>query len=145
MKHFLNLMRNFFASVLALIMAFIPFSGGKENKSEGDVRLKVAMVSDVHIDRRLPVGQLALMNCYEDMKGFSPDAIAVLGDLTNYGDYATTERFFQITKEKIPAGIQPIIIPSGSPIMAPRAKPAKATFELSRICMGSVAPSGFFV
>ena len=110
MKHFLNLLRNFFASVLALIMAFIPFSGGRESKTENELKLKVAIVSDVHIDRRLPVGQMALVNCYKDMNAFGPDAVAVLGDLTNYGDYATTERFFQITKETVDDGVQPIVI-----------------------------------
>ncbi len=110
MSHVLNLLRNFFASVLALLMAFIPFSGGRESKAENELKLKVAIVSDVHIDRRLPVGQIALKNCYEDMNAFGPDAVAVLGDLTNYGDYATTEKFFQITKDTVDNGVQPIVI-----------------------------------
>lgn len=110
MNNFLTLLKHFFTSVLAILLAFIPFSGGKEAKTEDTLRLRVAMVSDVHIDRRLPVGQLALMNCYEDMNALDPNAVVVLGDLTNYGDYATTERFFQITKEKVADGVQPIII-----------------------------------
>lgn len=110
MKHVITLLRNFFAAFLAFFMAFIPFSGGKEAKTEDELKLKVAMVSDVHIDRRLPVGQLALMNCYEDMNSLGPDAVAVLGDLTNYGDYATTERFFQITKDKVADGVTPVVI-----------------------------------
>ena len=110
MDKVLLIIKRFFASVLAFILAFIPFSGGKKNISEGEVKLKVAIVSDVHIDRRLPIGQAALANCYEDMNKLEPDAVAVLGDLTNYGDYATLERFFEITTEHVDDDIAKLII-----------------------------------
>ena len=110
MDKVLLIMRRFFASVMAFILSFIPFSGGKGNVSEEDVTLKVAIVSDVHIDRRLPVGQAALINCYKDMNMLSPDAVAVLGDLTNYGDYATLERFFELTEKYVDPDISKLII-----------------------------------
>ena len=110
MDKVLLIFKRFFASVLAFIMAFIPFSGGKKNISADEVRLKVAIVSDVHIDRRLPIGQTALVNCYKDMNSLDVDAAAVLGDLTNYGDYATTERFFQLTDKYLDKNVKPLII-----------------------------------
>ncbi len=110
MDKVLLILRRFFASVLSVILAFIPFSGGRNPKTDDVLTLKVAIVSDVHIDRRLPLGQAALRNCYQDMNAFSPDAVAVLGDLTNYGDYATVKRFFEITTAEVPAQTKKLII-----------------------------------
>ena len=110
MEYVKVILRRFLASVLSVILAFVPFSGGRGPKTGDELRLKVAIVSDVHIDRRLPVGQLALKNCYQDMLGFDPDAIAVLGDLTNYGDYATLEKFFQITAQEVPDSVKMLVI-----------------------------------
>ena len=110
MSHVLSLLQRFWASVMAFIMAFIPFSGGRNAKTEEEVTLRVALVSDVHIDRRLPLGQSALKACYNDMNGFDLDAAAVLGDLTNYGDFATLERLFEITSDSLKAGVKPLVI-----------------------------------
>ena len=111
MSNVLNLIRQFFTVVLSVILAFIPFSGSASfEEKDPDVKLTVAIVSDVHIDSRLPVGQLALKSIYMDMNKFEPDGVAVLGDLTNYGDYTTTERFFEITADTLDSGIQPVII-----------------------------------
>ena len=104
------LLQRFFSGVLAFILAFIPFVNGKKPKDPGDAVCKVALVSDVHIDGRLPAGQLALRNCYKDMLSLSPDGIAVLGDLTNYGDKATLERFFEITKETVGDTVPTVVI-----------------------------------
>ena len=104
------LLKRFVSAVLAFFLAFIPFANGNKTKDPGEAVCKVALVSDVHIDRRLPVGQLALQNCYRDMMGLDPDAVAVLGDLTNYGDKATLERFFEITKAEVKDGVTPVII-----------------------------------
>ena len=101
MSHVIFLIRRYLSMLLAFVLALIPFTGGTGSKSDAEVRLKAAIVSDVHIDRRLPVGQLALKNCYKDMLSLSPDAAVVLGDLTNYGDKATLERWFEITKEEL--------------------------------------------
>ena len=111
MSNVLLLIRNFFATILSVVLAFIPFSGSATLEKEDDtVLLSMAIVSDVHIDRRLPVGQLALRTIYADMNSFHPDGIAVLGDLTNYGDYATLEKFFRITADAFDEGVQPVII-----------------------------------
>ena len=110
MENVLTMLRRFVSMVLAFFLALVPFANGNKTKDPGEVRCKVAVVSDVHIDRRLPAGQLALRNCYQDMLGLSPDGIAVLGDLTNYGDKATLERFFEITQEEIPDSVTPVVI-----------------------------------
>ena len=104
------LLQQFVSAVLAFFLAFLPFANAKKPKDPGDTVCKVALVSDVHIDRRLPAGQLALRNCYQDMQSLSPDGIAVLGDLTNYGDKATLERFFEITKEELSNDVTPVVI-----------------------------------
>ena len=109
MNNVMTLLRRFFAGVLSFFLAMIPFSGHSEKKAE-DVRLKAAIVSDVHIDSRLPLGQTALKTCYRDMNNLDPDCEVVLGDLTNYGDYATTERFFQITRDTVKEGLTPVVI-----------------------------------
>ena len=78
MENVLTMLRRFVSMVLAFFLALVPFANGNKTKDPGEVRCKVALVSDVHIDRRLPAGQLALRNCYQDMLGLSPDGIAVL-------------------------------------------------------------------
>ncbi len=110
MEYVKLILKRFVSAVLAFFLAFIPFANGNKTKDPGEAVCKVALVSDVHIDRRLPVGQLALQNCYRDMMGLDPDGVAVLGDLTNYGDKATLERFFEITKAEVKDGVTPVII-----------------------------------
>ena len=110
MSNVLLLLRRFFAAVLSVILSFIPFSGSALFEKAEEEKTTVAIVSDVHIDRRFPVGQTALINCYEDMNTFHPDGVLVLGDLTNYGDYATTERFFELTKKYVNEDAVPVVI-----------------------------------
>ena len=109
MSHVLFLLRRYAAMFLAFVLALLPFSGAVKEERDDSVRLKAAIVSDVHIDRRFPIGQLALKNCYSDMRSLSPDAAVVLGDLTNYGDRATLERFFEITRDEL-GDMQPVVI-----------------------------------
>lgn len=104
------LLRRFVSSVLAFFLAFFPFANAKKPKDPGNTVCKVALVSDVHIDARLPLGQRALQNCYQDMMTLSPDGVAVLGDLTNYGDKETLEQFFEITKQELKSDVTPVII-----------------------------------
>ncbi len=110
MTHVINLIRRYLAMALALIMALIPFSGSVKNEKDDSVLLKAAVVSDVHIDRRFPIGQLALKNFCRDALSLSPDAAVVLGDLTNYGDKATLERYFEITTDAFGSSVQSVVI-----------------------------------
>ena len=104
------LLKRFFSVTLAFVLAFLPFTGGTGQKVSGEVRMKAAIVSDVHIDRRFPLGQLALKNFYRDANAFAPDAAVVLGDLTNYGDKASMAQFFALTKASLDAAVTPVII-----------------------------------
>ena len=110
MSHAIQLLRRYLSMFLAFLLALIPLSGAVKEEKDESIRMSAAIVSDVHIDRRLPLGQLALKNCYRDMLSLSPDAALVLGDLTNYGDYATLERFFEITKDSLGDETTPVII-----------------------------------
>lgn len=110
MSNVVLLLRRFFAAILSVILAIVPFSGSALFEKAEEEKTTVAIVSDVHIDRRFPVGQTALVNCYLDMNSFDPDGVLVLGDLTNYGDYATTERFFEITKKYVNEDAVPVVI-----------------------------------
>ncbi len=67
-------------------------------KSPDDLKLNVALISDVHIDSRLPCGKYLLGKAFEEMDTCSAktDAVVVAGDLTNYGEEAGIEDFFQI-------------------------------------------------
>lgn len=62
-----------------------------------DVLLSVSMLSDIHLDNRVVLGdrifELAL-NGIE--KGEAVDAVLFSGDLTNYGDAASIEGFFRL-------------------------------------------------
>ena len=109
MSNAIHLLRRYFSMFLAFLLALIPLSGAIQEDRDESIRMSAAIVSDVHIDRRLPLGQLALKNCYRDMRSLSPDAALVLGDLTNYGDYATLERFFEITKASL-GDVAPVVI-----------------------------------
>ena len=110
MSHAIHLLRRYLSMFLAFLLALIPLSGAVKEEKDESIRMSAAIVSDVHIDRRLPLGQLALKNCYRDMLSLSPDAALVLGDLTNYGDYATLERFFEITKDSLGDETTPVIV-----------------------------------
>lgn len=66
-----------------------------------DIKLNAAIISDTHIDTRLPCGKLLLKRAFKDMNGSAAatDAVIVTGDLTNYGDNASVKDFFEILTE----------------------------------------------
>ena len=89
----------------ALICTVVPFVGyDVENKDE--ILLNTAIISDIHIDSRLPVGKIMLALGLEDMKrnATANDAVVVSGDLTNYGDKASVETFYEIFRKVNPDG-----------------------------------------
>ena len=67
MEYVKLILKRFVASVVAFFLAFIPFANGNKTKDPGEAVCKVALVSDVHIDRRLPVGQLAVLALDNDL------------------------------------------------------------------------------
>ena len=60
MKHVVNLLKNFMTTFLAFIMAFIPFSGGKEAKTEENLEKYSKELEKIHkevkaLARKFPV------------------------------------------------------------------------------------------
>lgn len=84
--------------ILALIMTFTPFVGRKAKNPE-EALLNVSIISDTHLDARLPLGKWNLQTGLRDMNHFDNDAVVVAGDLTNYGDGASVKYFYDIMKE----------------------------------------------
>jgi len=63
-------------------------------KQEG-VLLSVSILSDTHIDARLPLGRLLLARALDDISaGGAVDAAVVAGDMTNYGDGESLHAFY---------------------------------------------------
>lgn len=93
-----------FSKLLALLQAFILMICPCLNysvKNPDEIRLNAAVISDTHIDTRLPCGKALLKKAFTDMNACkSPvDAVIVTGDLTNYGDEASIIDYFDILSE----------------------------------------------
>jgi len=78
------------AMMLSVHIPFVP-------KQEG-VLLSAGILSDTHIDARLPLGQLLLARALDDINaaGDTVDAIVVAGDMTNYGDGESVRAFYEL-------------------------------------------------
>lgn len=83
----------FLMSVILTIMPWYNYSP----KSE-DILLNVALISDTHVDARLPLGKFLVKKAFEDISEnpIRNDAVVVSGDLTNYGDEKSIVTFFEI-------------------------------------------------
>lgn len=97
----------FCAKIISFFQAFIFFIFPCLNYSvkSDDIKLNAAIISDVHIDTRLPLGKYLLKRAFVDMNGCTTptDAVIVTGDLTNYGDEASIIDFFEILTENCEA------------------------------------------
>ena len=92
------------AFFMALICTTVPYVNYEaENKDE--ILLNTAIISDVHLDARLPLGKLILARGLVDIKRNETenDAFVVVGDLTNYGDKESVEDFYEIIEKVDPA------------------------------------------
>lgn len=80
-------------SLAMMLSVHVPYV----TKQEG-VLLNVSILSDTHIDARLPLGQLLLARALDDINaaGSAVDAVAVAGDLTNYGDGESVRAFYEL-------------------------------------------------
>lgn len=88
--------------LLALIMTLVPFVG-REAKNPDEALLNVSIISDTHLDARLPGGKLNLEFGLRDMNKFDNDAIVHVGDITNYGDEASVKYFYDIMRDNCDA------------------------------------------
>ncbi len=87
----------------ALVCTIVPFVGYSAEREE-DILLNVAMIADVHIDERLPLGQMMLASGLQDMsRNKTPnDAVVIAGDLTNYGNKEAVKAFYNVMKKHSP-------------------------------------------
>ena len=92
------------ALIMSVICTIVPFINyGAEN--EEAILLNAAIISDIHIDARLPLGKLILETGLLDVKRNTTenDAVIFPGDLTNYGDLPSVEDFYEIVARVNPA------------------------------------------
>ena len=100
---------NFLLSIIITIYcAVIPFGGGVKELDPDNIRLEAQIVSDTHIDARLPIGQAFLTAACMNTKVTDPDVFIDLGDITNYGDAASVKRHFEICSKFIDSEITQI-------------------------------------
>ena len=90
-----------FTKLLAALQAFIILICPCLNysvKNPDEIKLNAAIISDVHIDNRLPLGKALLKKAFTDMNGCKTpvDAAIVAGDLTNFGDVASLVDYLTI-------------------------------------------------
>ena len=90
--------------LVAVICTVIP-NVNYEAKNEDDILLNAAIISDIHIDASLPIGQMMLTAGLKDVKNNATknDAVIIPGDLTNYGDMESVEAFYKILSKVNPA------------------------------------------
>lgn len=106
----------FFKSILAILsavsMAFAGLSGSAADQpidtKKENASFCATLISDVHIDYREAIFQGLL---YKGLSGLSSaqtpvDAVVVAGDLTNYGDKKSMERFYKILTDATPKGTE---------------------------------------
>ena len=92
------------ALLISLVCTVVPNMNYQAERPE-EILLNVAMISDIHIDCTLPMGQIFMGLGLKDMaKNNTPnDALLIAGDLTNYGDIKSAATFYEILKAFSPA------------------------------------------
>lgn len=91
---------SFFTALVCTVVPFVGYSA----QNPDEIQLNVAMISDIHIDERLPLGQMMFASGLEDMsRNDTPnDAVLIAGDLTNYGNKEAVEAFYKVMKKHSP-------------------------------------------
>ncbi len=97
MYHVVYLLYSLFYLFTSVFTAIFPSSAYAPVRPE-EIKLNVALISDTHIDSRLPCGKAYLKQAFKDMESadVKNDALVVCGDLSNYGDEETIIDFFEI-------------------------------------------------
>lgn len=96
--------------IVTVVYALVPFSGGSGAVDKDNIRMRAGVVSDTHIDYRLPIGQAFLAGACAEMNLLKPDVFVDLGDLTNYGDAKSMEKHFKITDKILDKDIDEIYL-----------------------------------
>ncbi len=105
-------MTQIIAFIMALIYTLLPFVNYAP-KNDGSL-LNVSIISDTHLDDRLPGGKLNLGRGLRDMNKFDNDSVVVVGDLTNYGDEASVECFYEIMDKYCDVPAEDWVIATGN-------------------------------
>ncbi len=100
MAHILYLFSSLLSLFLSVATMLLPGTPYKPVNPD-DIRLNVALISDTHIDSRLPCGKAYLRQAFRDIESskVENDALVVCGDLTNYGEEQGIIDFFEILTE----------------------------------------------
>ena len=99
MSHIRRILKNFTAFFMSVVLTVLPYAGIAlpvlETKAD-DCLLNVSMLSDTHVEKYEPLRRLFLQRGLRNLRyARSPvDAVLVCGDLTNYGDAASMDAFF---------------------------------------------------
>ncbi len=107
---------NFHIFLLAIILTIVPYAGIEApviNNAEDNCQLTVELISDIHIEKYNPYGQLFLTRGLKNLKKakIDIDALLVCGDITNYVDEAALIKYYDIIKKHSPV---PVITLSGN-------------------------------
>ncbi len=99
MQHIYYVIASLFSLFLSVTTAIFP--GAAYTPAKEDIQLNVALISDVHIDSRLPCGKAYLRQAFKDANSADAanDVLLVCGDLTNYGEEQGIIDFFEILTE----------------------------------------------
>ncbi len=101
MQHIIYFFYSLISLFLSVATAFSGASTPYTPQKPDEIKLNVALISDTHIDSRLPLGKLYLKKAFEDINTATVknDALVVCGDLTNYGEEQGIIDFFEIMTE----------------------------------------------
>lgn len=100
--------------IMALIYTLIPFVN--YSPKSDDILLNVSIISDTHLDDRFPGGKLNLKKGLQDMNRMKADndAVVVVGDLTNYGDEASVECFYELMEKHCEVPAESWVVATGN-------------------------------
>lgn len=100
--------------IMALIYTLIPFVN--YSPKSDDILLNVSIISDTHLDDRFPGGKLNFKKGLQDMNRMKADndAVVVVGDLTNYGDEASVECFYELMEKHCEVPAESWVVATGN-------------------------------
>ncbi|MCQ2463421.1 MAG: metallophosphoesterase [Clostridia bacterium] len=107
MDIFISILNNFAAFLMSVIMTVVPYKGIAApvvDTKDDDCRLNIEMISDIHLEDWGFIRSGFLAAGLTNLKHAKApiDAIMVDGDLTNYGDMASVDRFYYLFRKYSP-------------------------------------------
>ena len=110
MNHIKRILQNFSAFIMAIVLTAIPYMGialPTLRTQRDDCRLNVTVISDTHLEAKELIRQGFLISGLSSLRRGSdtPDLVLIDGDLTNYGDVASVERYYEICRKYSPVPV----------------------------------------